>query len=216
MKNFLIAIVGIALGLGLTALYLEYRLTEKPPNKTSPQPTSSFSIATPPSESLTGKILSRSGKLLWESRTATTPAELSGTTNLSQGERIITDKGSNAVLEFDRFGKIILSEESDLAFPQTLPSDFVVNQRFGKIKYEMSGEISLSIRMRTALVTKESGTIEISMTEDDPIILISTLNGTAKIGFNDAEGVSQVFDLREGQIYEYNSDERTAMNQNLK
>lgn len=80
----------------------------------------------------------------------------------------------------------------------------------------MSGEIPLSIRMRTALVTKESGTIEISITEDDPIILISTLNGTAKIGFNDTEGISQVFDLREGQIYEYNSDERTAMNQNLK
>lgn len=216
MKNFLIVIVGVALGLGLTALYLEYRSTEKPAKKTVSQPTSSFSIVTPPSESLGGKILSRSGKLSWESRTATAPAELSGTTKLSQGERIITDTGSNAVLEFDRFGKIILSGESDLAFPQTLPSDFVVNQRRGKIKYEMSGEIPLSIRMRTALVTKESGTIEISIAGDDPIILISTFNGTAKIGFNDTEGVSQVFDLREGQIYEYNSDERTAMNQNLK
>ena len=80
------------------------------------------------------------------------------------------------------------------------------------MKYIITGTTPLSIRVRNALVTKTDGEIEITIQEGDPIVLISTTQGTAQIGFNDLDFVSQVFTLREKQTYEYNSDERTAVN----
>lgn len=218
MKNLFLILLSVIVGGAITALYLEYRVIESPQPivQKEVKPTAPFSLVSPPSDSLTGKIMSREGSLLWESRMATAPAELTGTTTLSQGERIVTEEDSEATLEFERFGKIVMSQDSDLSFPQTLPTDFVVNQRKGDITYELSGEVPLSIRARNSLITKDSGKIRIEITEDESVILVSTLEGTAKIGFNDTENVSQVFTLREGQVYEYNSDERTAINQNLK
>jgi hypothetical protein len=129
-----------------------------------------------------------------------------------QGTRLITQEKSTAEVQFPPAITLHMSETSDISFIQTLPIDFVVQQKTGEITYEVSGHSPLSIRLRSALLTLRSGTVKVSLTNGDSIILISTIKGTATIGFNDIENVTQVFTLREGQVYEYNSDERTAIN----
>lgn len=213
--------IGIILGVGAVIGYTKSQKPKIIPSsvvltqiKPTAIPSSTFSIETPPSESLQGSISARLGTLLWESRIATEPSELTTDVKMKQGERLLTTAKSSAVITFDKLGSISLSENSDLSFIQTLPIDFVVQQKSGSIVYELNDTTPLSIRIRNALITKTSGKINVSMADGDSVIVISTLEGTAQIGFNDVDIISQVFTLREGQVYEYNSDERTAINQN--
>ena len=214
MKDLVLFIIGLLIGIGAvignSSLKIKNTPAEPIISKKPPEP--SFSVETPPSESLRGIIATHSGNMLWEARTATSPGELKGNAKIQQGERLVTKEKSSAKVNFDRAGSFELSENSDLSFIQTLPIDLVVEQKKGKIKYIINGKSPLSIRVRSALITKKSGIIEITLADNDSIVLISTLQGTAQIGFNDLDYVSQVFTLREGHIYEYNSDERTAVN----
>ena len=214
MKNVWLYIVGFIIGAGILFGYAQFKAQKSQPIPASHKqtPSSTFSVETPPSESLQGTIASRAGTLFWESRIATVPSELKENVPIQQGEQLITEEKSTATVKFDTASTITLSENSDISFIQTLPVDFVVGQIKGTIKYVMDGTTPLSIRVRNALITKTSGIIQITVTDADPIILISTLQGTAQIGFNDLDYVSQVFTLREGQVYEYNSDEHTAIN----
>ena len=219
MKSTGLFIFSFLIGIGLVFGYLKLKVNDTPQQKTVAKKqistTPTFSIETPPSESLKGSIVSKTGIIFWESRIATAPSELKENVQIQQGEELLTHEKSGITVNFDQVGTIVLSENADLSFIQTLPVDFVVEQKNGTIKYTMNGKTPLSIKIRSALITKTSGEIQITATDGDPIVLISTLQGTAKIGFNDLDYVSQVFTLREGQMYEYNSDERTAINSEL-
>jgi len=214
MKNIGLLIMSFIIGGGVVFGYSVLKIHTSPqitpvPKKTTP---STFSIEKPPSESLKGSIASRSGTLLWESRTATIPATLTNDVPIQQGERLITENDGSATVNFDSVGTIMFSQNADLSFVQTLPVNFVVQQQKGTVNYMINSNTPLSVRVRSALITKTSGTIQVTVTDDDPIILISTIKGPAQIGFNDLDYVSQVFTLRENQVYEYNSDEHTAVN----
>jgi hypothetical protein len=216
MKNLVLFITGLLFGIGAVFGYSILK-TQNIPQKQAinkKPPASTFSIEPPPSESLKGLIATRSGSLLWESRIASSPGKLENTIQIQQGERLITEAKSSTTVNFDQVGSFELSENSELSFIQTLPVEFVVEQKKGKIKYTNNGKTPLSIKIRSAIITKKSGIIEITLTDDDPVILISTIQGSSQIGFNDLDYVSQVFTLREEQIYEFNSDERTAINAN--
>jgi hypothetical protein len=214
MKDIRLFVISFLIGIGLVFGYSVFKtqnFQQKPIIQKQKQ-TATFSIETPPSESLKGSIASRSGTLFWESRIATAPSELKDNVQIQQGERLITKDKSNLIVNFDHVCSIVFSENADLSFIQTLPIDFVVEQKKGTIKYVANGNAPLSIRIKNALITKISGMIQITVTDEDPIISISTVQGTAKIGFNDLDYNSQVFTLQEGQVYEYNNDERTAIN----
>ncbi|MBI4225737.1 hypothetical protein HY612_01355 [Candidatus Roizmanbacteria bacterium] len=217
MKDLVLFIISLVLGIGIVFGYsiLKTQNIPQKPVISKKSPASTFSIDTPPSKSLKGSIASRSGTLLWESRIASSPGKLEDTIQIQQGERLITEDKSSATVNFAQVGSFELSENSDLSLIQTLPVDLVVEQKKGKIKYTVNGTTPLSIKIRSALITKRSGIIDIALANDDPIITIATIQGTAQIGFNDLDYISQVFTLREGQIYEYDSDERTAINTGL-
>lgn len=214
MKYIGLFIIGLLVGVSAIFMFSILKTQESPPlrQKPIPTPASTFSIETPPSESLKGSITKRSGILFFESRTATAPAQLNDSVPIQQGEKLIAKEEGSATVNFDRVGSMMLLENADLAFIQTLPVDFVVEQKKGTVKYIITGEIPFSIRIRNALLTKTTGSIEITMEDEDPVITISTFQGQALIGFNDLDYISQVFTLNEGQIYEYDSDERTAIN----
>lgn len=214
MKNLVLLVISFLIGVGAVFAFSLINKQNNPPKQSADKKTSepNFKIESPPSESLKGLIASRSGTLLWESRIATAPAEIGDNIQIQQGERLISEQNSKVTVNFDQAGFFELSENSDLAFIQTLPAELVVEQKKGKIRYTVNGKFPLSIKIRNALISKKSGVIEIALTEDDPAILISTIRKTAVIGFNDSDNISQLFNLREGQIYEYNSEERTTIN----
>jgi hypothetical protein len=214
MKNLSLLIVGLLVGVLAVSGFTIFKIQKSEPEKVAAkiQPAYEFSIEAAPTESIKGTIMKRQGEILWESRIATEPAALTENVLIKQGERLVTGDNGTVTVDFPKVGLISLNEDADLSFIQALPVDFVVQQKKGLVKYEIQGDVPLSIRIRSGLVTKASGTIEITVTEDDSLIYISPVEGTATIGFNDLDFVSQVFTLREGETYEYNSDERTAIN----
>lgn len=214
MKDLRILIIGFLVGVAAVSGFTILKTQEQPPETVVKErrPTSSFSIEPAPSESIKGTISDRRGELLWESRMATEPATLSDNVLIQQGERLVTKDSGSVQIDFPRLGSISLNENTDLSFIQTLPVNFVVNQTKGFVEYEIVGDVPLSIRIRSAILTKDNGNIEVTVTEGDSLIRISPLTGTATIGFNDLEYVSRVFELREGETYEYDSDQRTAIN----
>ncbi len=217
MKNILIFIIGLALGFFALKFYLlHYAVKDSPKLLTGnakPTPTG-FSIVNAPAKSLKGKISSWTGSILWEPRTATEPATLDSPDNIiiQQGERVLTATASGALVVFDNSVSLKIDEKTDISFVQTLPAEFVLEQKTGSVSYEIQGAIPLSIRLRNALITKQSGKIRISLRDNDPIISISQIEGPTKIGFNDRNRSTQIFTLREGEAYEYDSDKRTAIN----
>ncbi len=214
MKDLRMLIIGFLVGVAAVSGFTIFKTQEQPPETVVKErrPTSSFSIEPAPSESIKGTITDRRGELLWESRVATEPAALSDNVLIQQGERLVTKDNSSVRIDFPRLGSISLNENADLSFIQTLPVNFVVNQTKGFVEYKIAGDVPLSIRIRSAILTKDNGNIEVTVTEGDSLIRISPLTGTATIGFNDLEYVSRVFELREGETYEYDSDQRTAIN----
>lgn len=171
-----------------------------------------FSIESPPSQALKGEIASSSGSLLWESRIATSPSKLDTKIDLQQGERLQTQASSSATINFA--GKVIveMGENSDIALVQTLPVDFVATHHNGSITYKAQAEVPISIIIRNALLTISKGSVLVEMESGVSTIAISPVGGDGDIGFNDTDIVSQVYTLVDGEIYEYDSDERTAIN----
>lgn len=216
MKYIILFIIGILLGAGLIYGYSRaFKQRQSQPAQkliSMPTPTISFSIEPAPSHSLKGIIAAHSGDILWESRIATEPSKLADLVPIQQGERLVTQETGSATVLFNGVGIMKLSQNADVSFIQTLPVDFVIEQSKGIVLYTVNGTIPVSIRIRSGLITKKSGSIQIAMKDNDPTIIITTIQGTAHIGFNDLAYVSQVFTLHEGQVYEYNSDERTAIN----
>ena len=218
MRYFWLYILGLTIGVVIACSYYVYVNGSKLPAVTTkpsvaPTETGTYSIEEAPAKSLKGSIASQSGSFLFESRTATRAGELKDIKTVQQGERFITGSSSTATLVFEKVDSVELSENTDISFIQTLPTNFVVEQKNGRAKYTVTGVIPVSIRIRSAVITKNcSGSLQIEMTDGDSIVLISTISGDAKIGFNDLDYVSQVFTLRSGEVYEYNSDERTTIN----
>ncbi len=214
MKDLRILIIGFLVGVAAVSGFTVFKTQEQSPAKVVEEtsPTSTFSIEPAPSASIKGTITDRQGELLWESRVATEPAKLLDNVLIQQGERLVTGVDGSVAIDFPRVGSISLGEDSDLSFIQTLPVNFVVKQTKGIVKYEIEGDVPLSIRIRSAILIKDNGIVEVTVTEGDSLISIALLEGTATIGFNDLEYVSRVFNLREGETYEYDSDQRTAIN----
>src|SRR3989338_454957 len=131
MKDLVLFIISLVLGIGIvfgySILKTQNNLQKQVISKKSPA--STFSIDTPPSESLKGSIASRSGTLLCESRIASSPGKLEDTIQIQQGERLLTEDKSSATVNFAQVGSFELADNSDLSLFQTLPVDLVVCKR---------------------------------------------------------------------------------------
>lgn len=220
MKYVLLALTGIAVLAGIYTAYTMYQVPAPTPVQTksitvqhTPTPSfTPFQILTPPAQSMTGKITHYEGDILREDRVATEPSKLTGSMAIVQGERLITQENASATIVFGTDFSFNVDEKADLSFIQTLPVDFVVQQTSGTVDYKSESATPLSIRVRNALIAKPFGTIRITLTDGDSIVLLESLTGPTTIGFNDEEFITRVFDLREGEVYEYNSDEKTVIN----
>ena len=125
MKDLRLFIICFLIGAGMLFGYTTFKNQSLQPklNSSKPTPSFTFSIESPPSESLKGSIVSRSGTLLFESRVSTASGEFTNNVPIEQGERLITLDKSTASVNFDQFGSMTLSENADLSFIQTLPVD---------------------------------------------------------------------------------------------
>lgn len=176
--------------------------------KKSVEKKSGFSIDEAPKNSIKGTIESMLGIVKWESRIATAPSEIIKPVTISQGEVLETDKNGEATITFKNIASITLSSESKISITQTLPINFVFDQKQGSITYEKLGETPISVRALHLLTKINYGKIILSIDKETGEITINAKKGSAQIGFNDINNVSTVKDIQEGEKVIYNDDTR--------
>lgn len=169
-----------------------------------------FSIETPPKNSIKGTIESLSGTVKWESRTATQAAEITKPVTISQGESLETGEDGNVTIIFPEIASISLSSQSKISISQTLPANFVFDQKEGSASYEKTGEIPISIRAFHLLTTLNTGKLTLTVDKENAEISIDVKKGSATVAFNNLENVSTVIDIEEGEKFTYNDDSRAT------
>ncbi len=176
----------------------------------SPMPSNfKFDPNIPPSQSLKATVSSLSGQIKWQSREATEPADIKTLSQVQQGEELVTGDGSQAYVEFSGIWKITLYPKSELEFSQTLPENLVLVQKSGSIFYQKLGNDTLSIRARHLLINQDSGNLTVSFSEDYPVVVVETTDGTASISYEDSDNVSQKVELDKNQKLTFDDSTRT-------
>jgi hypothetical protein len=203
---FFAFIFGLILAFGYS--YWKTNKVSIAPTRKSIEKISSFSIGEAPKNSVKGTIESMSGVVRWESRIATAPSEIIKPVIISQGETLETDKDGEATITFKNLALVTLSSESKLSIIQTLPANFVFDQKNGSVSYEKLGETPIFIRALHMLTKINSGKLILSIDKETNEITINIKRGSAQIGFNDINNVSTVKDIREGEKLIYNDDAR--------
>jgi hypothetical protein len=212
--NFLLFVFMCIIGFGFV-----YVLFQKKP---SPQPTvppvpsaediivaPTFSLDTPPKQSLAAAITSLSGDVVFTSRTATEPAQLKENTIITQGESVETKKDGALKMSVGTELSITLFSDSKLQFIQTLPTTIVFQQDTGSVTYSKTPGSPVSIRAFGLSTQLTDGRVLISIDPDRAQAVIKIQKGSATFAYNDVEYQSHVATFEIGSILVYDSDKRT-------
>lgn len=215
MKNALTLIGSILAGIAL--MFLVSNLTapksEKPlvnPASSSPLSQTKFSIENAPTSSLKVQVSTMSGKILYESRVATEPAEVKTLTQVQQGETLVTDQTGTLKAQIPGQLNINLSPKTELEFSQTLPSNIVLTQNKGQVEYFRSGSDPVSVRSNDLLIQMDGTSLVIIVNDAESRITVEATKGSAKVGYNDPNQISTVKSLSEGDTLIFNEDTKTA------
>lgn len=208
-------LVSLFLGISLTILYFQLftphqaTLTSQQIKATLPK-TPAFSVANAPRDSLRGTMLSLSGTVQWESRTATTPATITTLQTLQQGEELTTQKDGKATIEFTPTCIITLSPSTNLSIIQTLPTNLVFAQSQGTVTYTKSTTTPLAVRSLDALVQLTQGNVTISVDKDTAQMTVGVSSESATIAFNDSQTISNVVTIPSGKAYVFDDSTLTG------
>ncbi len=204
MKNLLLFVFFILIGIGISIGYFTWSKTKIKKSNIAKHEKKEFSIEKAPSESLRGTITSMSGEVQWQSRIATEPAKLNDPHEIQQGEELIASNGAKLTLEFQDSTKLTIFPDSHLSIIQTLPTNMVFSQPKGKILYEKLGKSPVSIRSLHLVTLINEGSLELSIDEENSEIRANVLEGSAQIAYNDLELLSHVETVKKNQIITFN------------
>lgn len=169
--------------------------------------TVSFSIADAPTLSKKG-IVTSSGIVTMEQRNSTIAGTLKESETIYQGERVSTDANSSARITFDSDVTILLEENADFSIVQTLPYSFVFLQRAGTSHITKQSDIPVSMRILNATLSIEQGSVSVTVDPTFHIVDVTVNSGSAVLGYNNLNYVSQVVSIREGETARYDNNQR--------
>ncbi len=213
MKNLILFILFTIFGIGVVAAY----------TKTAPQSTlkqglglpfikqNQFSLENAPADSLRGKIATLSGDVKWQDRVATQSSQITSPVTIQQGEELITGDNGKVQVEIPTAVIINISPKTNLSFVQTLPQNVVFSQTKGKVEYQKTGTVPVSIRVLRLLVEERQGDITISISNIKPITTINVRVGSVTVAYNDPQNVSIVKTLDSGKQFIFNNDTKEGI-----
>lgn len=165
-----------------------------------------------PSESISGKITSLTGKVMWESRMATVAAQIYAPIQLQQGEELQTGDNGVVKAQFDSVCKMVISPKSDVSIVQTLPANFVFLQTMGTVEYERLSSIPLSIRALHLLIDESNGDIVVGVDNDAKMVTIETKTTPVTIAYNDNNLTSHMETIAKGVTVQFDDGKRIIEN----
>lgn len=209
MKTFFLFVLFLFIGIAIGGGYYIVKNKPTPPKPTTIKQEPHFTGDEPPTESRIGQIETYSGEVKWQSRTATEESQLSQSEEIKQGEKITTGVDGKTTITFDDI-TLTISPKTALSFNQTLPNNFVLTQPSGTIRYQNDSDIPISVRSLHLLTKLGKGNYTIEISDVTGYITVTAETGTAQIGFNDSDTISNVINLDDGQSYVFDNDELTG------
>lgn len=209
MRKLLVFTLSVCAGVAVFMGWFLYTKTQsvETPGLTPVAPTT-FSIESPPSQSVRGAITALSGEVRWQSRIATESARINAHREVVQGERIETGKDGLVSLQFGSSVRLEVSENSAIDFIQTLPQQTVFSQSAGSVIYENRTADPIAVRVLHLLIEQQEGIIDVVIQENRPMVALTVKEGTARVGYNDLYYNSTTLDLRKGQKFYFNDETR--------
>jgi hypothetical protein len=206
MKNILIFVAYFLLGIFLIFSFRQLTETINFHELNSPLPQFSFSLDTPPSQSLQGAITSLSGEVEWQSRVATEPAKITKPRQVQQGEGVKTLESGQAMIVFPDIAGIAVYPKTEINIIQTLPSNILIGQNNGAADYKKLNGNHLSVRSQNLLVKINQGEIMISVDENKPYITVNVITGSVTVVYNDINFITKLVDVSPGESLLFRTD----------
>lgn len=200
MKNILLPLLAFVIGFMAVAGYQYLRTKQSPapiatsPVDSQPTPLPTFALE-PPSQALSGILTVTSGHAQKYSRNDTEYKEASTGAQILIGESVATKDNSTATAEVSGFVKASLGPTSELVFANLFPTDFVLQQKIGKIDYLVTKPIS--VRARDVLINLNPGEIIVNIIDTDMSISVKT--GSVKFALVDNNNNTGVWNLKAGE-----------------
>jgi hypothetical protein len=171
-----------------------------------------FSLDEAPKLSVLGEISSASGKILWQSRTATESSPLLDfSKKIQQGEKLIASASGTISLVYKDYGDVKLSSDSELNIVQTLPQNFVFEEVKGAVDFLSLGKTNFAVRVGRLLISFKKGELGITLDKEGKVVSCDVINGQADFAFNDSDFNSQTFKLSAGQKFVFDNLTRTRI-----
>lgn len=212
MKNWglfiIFFIIGVAGGVGF-----KLWRNNKPTNtikSVAKQQEPQLDLKQAPKESIRGVIESMTGEIKWQSRIATEASNLTKPVPIQQGETLQSEDDGKISIAYENSGSFTLSPNSKIEIIQTLPVNFVFDQKKGTITYEGNQKTPFSIRSFHLITKINEGTIEINVDDIKHIIEINVINGSATLGYNNLDYESKVIMLEKDQKFIFDDDNRVG------
>lgn len=200
MKNVLLPLPAFLIGFGGVAgyQYIKTKQATAPvvetPVVNQPSPLPTYALV-PPSRAVSGTLTVLSGHAEKYSRNDTEYKEASSGAQILLGESIATKANSTATADVGGIMKAGLGPTSELVFANMFPTNFVLQQKSGKIEYNVTKPIS--VRALHTLASLEPGTYTINIIDTDMSITVKT--GSVKFALVDTDNNTNVYNLKAGE-----------------
>jgi hypothetical protein len=204
MKTILFLLLAFVLGFGGVVGYQYFRTKQEVPtvvtSAAQPTPEPTFALI-PPSEAVSGILTVTGGHAQKFSRNDTEYKEASTGAQILLGESIATKENSSATASISGIVTVNMGPVAELVFANLFPTDFVLQQKSGKIEYLVTQPVS--VRALHMLVTinqglpAQAGDITINIIDTDMSVSVKT--GSVKFALVDNDNNTNVWDLQAGE-----------------
>lgn len=199
MKQYILGTIFFLLGLStvLGFQYLRSKQTSKPvittqESASTPQPT--FALL-PPAQAISGMITATSGHVEKLSRTDNDYKEATTGARILTGESVATKENSSATATVEGFLNTLMGQNAELVFANLFPTNFVLQQKNGKIDYLAIKPIS--VRALHVLVEINPGETVINVIDTDMSVTVK--KGSVKFALVDNNNNTGVWNLKSGE-----------------
>ena len=211
IKNIFLLIISIVLGILIIVLGFLWISPRNSQVLKIILPQSLFSLENAPTDSLVGEVASMSGKVAWQSRIAPVAILINSPIKLQQGEEVDTYEDGNATLNFPQFAVITASSNTQIGFIQTLPEDFVVEQKQGLADYNKTGKNPVSIVALDLLINIDSGESTILVDNGNQNVTVTVNTGSVTVAFDNNENNTNVLSVKSGNEYIFNDNTKMGI-----
>lgn len=199
MKSFLLFFVFLLLGIAVVLSY--YYWSAKFIISSTSQITTKFSLKNAPSESLSGFVATISGKVNWQSRTASKFVPVKMNQQIQQGEELTTENNGKVGVKIQNDALILLQPNTHISIIQLLPINLVFVQDKGEAEYTNTIQTPISVRSLDLLSVITKGKAILTVDQKNQTVTVSLLQGTAREGYQDLQGTNNILNLNQGQIF---------------